>query len=162
MSTVAADIFRLKVLSQSLTQKGKRVSGVPGKMKRIVKLAEKEVNKKQYMEDIIKARFAAQRGYADGGMKWRKREVLGDGHPILNDTGKLLNSAVKAVKNTYNAVKVRWDIAKVKVSYGIYHQEGTEKMPARKFFLNPSKSELAKADKFFLKTLKKLLKGILR
>lgn len=161
MRNVASEIARLKVLSKSLAQKGKRVSGLTRQMQRIVKEAEKEVNKKQYMEAIIKARFAAERGYADGGMKWRKRKVVGDGHPILNDTGKLLNSAVRAVKNTYNAVKVKWDIVKVKVSYGIYHQEGTDKMPARKFFLNPSKSELVKADTFFSKTIKKLLRRTL-
>jgi phage gpG-like protein len=158
---VAADIARLKQLSASLGRRGRRVSGMSTQMQSIVKRSEAEVNRQGFMEKIVQARFDAGRGYADGGMAWAPRKDPGDGHPILRDTGRLLQAAMRAVRNTYNIIKVRWSIARVNVPYGIYHQQGTGKMPRRPFLLDPSKGELVPADNYCVRTIKRLLRRAL-
>ena len=158
---VMSDLARLKALSSSLGRRGRRVSGMSRQMQAIVKNSEREVNRKGFMEDIVQARFDNERGYADGGLAWASRKDSGDGHPILQDTGRLLQAALRAVRNTYNILKVRWQIARVNVPYGLYHQQGTSKMPRRPFLNDPTKSELNPADSYCVKIARKLLRRAL-
>jgi len=158
---VVSDLARLKYLSASLGRRGRRATGIPSTILGMIKNAEKEVNKRKFMEQIVQARFDAERARSDGGGSWKDRKNPGDGHPLLQLTGRLLTAAKRAVANTYNIVRVRWDIARVNCGYAIYHQRGTDRMPARPFLLDPSRGELGPADSYCVKVVKGLLRRAL-
>lgn len=86
----------------------------------------------------IKAQFATEG--AEGGEKWAElspeyakwKEVHFEGKPILQRSGDLMASLTSP--NDANAVYIEGRKTLTvgsKVSYAIYHQKGTKKMPAR-------------------------------
>lgn len=151
-----ADINQLRQICQSLNARAKTLQAFTRAQRVIQQRAEKEVNQAQFMENLIRLRFLQERTNVDGGSQWAARKEQGDGHPVLRDTGKLLQSAVNAVKNTFRLGRpIRWNIARV-ISYGVYHQQGTDRMVARKFFNDPTMQELKAAYDFCVAFMRKL------
>jgi len=75
-------------------------------------------------------------------------------HPILRDTGNLLNAVNDSVRNGNVAGKDSYDI-KVNNFYGIFHNEGTSKIPQRQF-MGESPIQVNKVTKFITDKLDKI------
>ena len=83
-----------------------------------------------------------------GGSKAYKYAKVGFAYPILKQTGRLEESLTNA-GHPENISNINIDEAEfgTKVPYGIYHQEGTKKIPVRKFlFIGPEAPRFAKGD----------------
>jgi hypothetical protein len=117
----------------------------------------RQINDEGWMQKIIDRRFYRQAERTDGSRPWlalakstvKERIRLGFGgtRPILRRTGALYGGAREAVARSFSFRGVKFDINKVDVDYAQYHQEGTPKMPARKFMNNPTSDELKPAMK---------------
>jgi hypothetical protein len=100
------------------------------------------------MERIIERRFKAESEHGPGSRKWKQLRPStvkrrGSAHPILYETGEMFAGAVAAVADTFRFRGVRkWNVADVGVEYAEYHQTGTDRMPARRFFDAPNEKEL--------------------
>jgi hypothetical protein len=149
-----------KQLCQSLQSRGKRLQTFARIQKLAQQSCEKEVNKQQYMENIIRLRFLQERTAVDTGASWKSND---GSNPILRATGQLMQAAIKAVRNTYKMLtNIKWNLGKVrrmsegkkKVNIAPIHQNGEGNMPARPFFNNPTKAELAPANAFAVKYVK--------
>lgn len=114
----------------------------------IVKQIERQINREGWMEKIIEKRFKAQAERSYGRGKWKplrpstiKRR--GSSRPILIDTSDMLIHTFEAVRGTFRfRDPIKWDIDDIGVEYAQYHMTGTNKMPARRFFLPPDAREL--------------------
>jgi len=151
------DLAELKAVCLSLSGRAKRLNAFARQYRAAEKAAEKEVNKAQYMENIIRLRFLQERTAVDTGSQWKSRIDPGDGHPVLRDTGALMAGAIRAVRNTYKMLaKIRWNIGNIAVEYARYHQvDGVgARQTKRKFFNDPTKAELALANSFAVKYVK--------
>lgn len=71
-------------------------------------------------------------------------------HPILEFTGRLKQSINTAYGRDYAQVYSG-------VKYGVYHQTGTRKMPARPFMVMP-KSELRQIERFIASKIEEAMK----
>ena len=86
-----------------------------------------------------------------GGYKSYKEAKVGFAYPILKRTG-LLEKATTNANHPGNISKIsktvaRFGVKKSVVPYAEYHQEGTSRMPMRKFlFVGPEAPKFAKGD----------------
>jgi len=97
-----------------------------------------------FWERDPKLRRAALRG----GSKAYKFAKFGFAYPILKQTGRLEDSLTRA-GHPENISNINVDEAEfgTKVPYGVYHQEGTKRIPVRKFlFIGPEAPRFAKGD----------------
>ena len=154
------DLAELKAICLSLSGRAKRLNNFARQYRAAEKAAEKEVNKAQYMENIIRLRFLQERTAVDTGANWKSND---GSNPVLRATGQLMQAAIKAVKNTYRILgNIKWNLGNVrrmsegkkKVNIAPIHQNGEGNMPARPFFNNPTKAELALANSFAVKYVK--------
>jgi len=113
--------------------------------------AEQKVNDMGMMERIVELRFETQSDRAYGGSPWAPLasstvRARGGGGMMLVDTGLLRDSAISAVAGTYSIRNpVTWNASGV-TEYSEYIQNGTPRMPARPFLLDPDEDELSDAD----------------
>lgn len=153
-------MFRARTKYNDLERKKRllqrRISKMIDRLERIVGYAlpdkvarkiERQINDEHWMERIIERRFASEREHGPGSARWARlsRSTIarrGSAHPILQDTGVLKENAVQAVAGSFRFRGTKWSIGDVPVSYAEYIQRGTDKMPARRFFNNPSDREL--------------------
>ena len=123
----------------------------------LVHQVENTLNARGVMENIIQARFDAQaarttgarpwKGLKPGTIKARIRAGYGAG-PILQNEGTLLANAQTAVADTFkmNFSEIEWpDIESIGLEYAAAQNFGysDNNLPARPFFLKPSKEEMA-------------------
>lgn len=96
-------------------------------------------------ETLEACRLVLQQGVREGfnssadpetGASWPPRKVEGDGHPLLVDTGKMMQAAtgggaggIKEVDGRSLTIGVRGS----SVPYASIHQEGSARMPQRRF-----------------------------
>lgn len=102
-----------------------------------------------------------------GGYKEYKEAKFGFAYPILKQTGRLEESLTKR-NHPEHIENINVDELEIgtSVPYGIYHQEGTKRIPIRKFlFIGPEAPRFAKGDAlkgFPERALKTLEKYVLR
>ena len=123
----------------------------------VVHQVENTLNARGVMEGIIQARFDMQaarttgarpwRGLKPGTIKGRIRAGYGAG-PILQNESVLLANAMTAVADTFkmNFEEIEWpDIDSIGLEYAAAQNFGYpgNNLPARPFFLRPSKEEMA-------------------
>lgn len=65
------------------------------------------------------------------GEKWKPRKKPAD-HDILNDTGNLLEAVRDSVQKGKKSSPYQYELVVVS-DYGLFHNEGTPKMPQRQF-----------------------------
>ncbi len=134
---------------------------------------EGKINREQFMERIIRARFRLQASRATGSPRWARlaRSTVKDrisqgfpgARPILLRTGALFSGAMAAVRGTFSLSKgIRWDVNEIDVEYARYHQTGTGRMPARRFFDAPNARELEPTMKRVRQLIRQKLKEIVR
>ena len=155
MRTTQIDLARLRELSAALVRKSSKLRAVARKLNIAKTKAEEETNAKPYMERIIDARWRAQAERGDGAGAWKPKKVP-NGKPILvGKTGDLKRAAKEATRGSYRIGrnKTRFSLLHMAVHYGIYIQQGTDRMVARRFLSNPTEKELKEANTFAYRRL---------
>ena len=108
----------------------------------------KQINREGWMEKIIEARFRHESERSYGGRKWAplapstvKRK--GGQHPKLIDTMDMFNAAIGSVGSTFRWNRnPKWNVDDLGIDYAEYNMDGTDRMPARRFFLSPNDREM--------------------
>ena len=123
----------------------------------IVHRVENELNSRRVMQNIILQRFQMQAARTTGARPWRQlkpgtikgRTKAGYGPgPILQQEGTLLDNSMTAVADTFkmNYDEIEWpDIDDIGLPYAAAQNYGSpdRNLPARPFFLKPSREEMA-------------------
>lgn len=105
--------------------------------------------------------------FYSGGYKEYKEAKFGFAYPILKQTGRLEESLTNR-NHPENVERINIDEMELgtTVPYGVFHQEGTKRIPIRKFlFIGPEAPRFAKGDAlkgFPERALKTLEKYVLR
>ncbi len=128
-----------------------RISGM-SVTEAMMRNVESKVNAEGYMERIIERRFRAQSEHGPGSTKWAalaKSTIKRKGSSrILIDTTEMYQGAIEAVTGTFKVRQLpNWNVEDVGVDYAVYHQTGTDRMPARPFFDRPTAREMEPAKK---------------
>ena len=162
------DLNRKKLIARS------RIDRVVGKLQRIggynlpqdvARRIENKINGENWMEKIIKARFAAESEHGPGSRKWkdlsptyrlwRVRHGFG-ARPILKVTGILRTEAMAAVRGTFSFKGVRWNVDDIPVSYAKYANG------PRPFFKDPTNREMKPVMKRARELIRQELRRIAR
>lgn len=161
MAATAHDIASFRRLSQNIRRHAAKMNQLSKRQRGMARTVETQVNRLGYMENIIRLRFLGETSRSTGGQKWKGR-TRNYPWPTLRKTSRMFQDAVRAVKGTYSITKkVRFRLNRIGAYYARFHQYGTPRMPARKFFNDPTNAELRPADKLAILLMKRMLKRAL-